>query len=183
MHVRLLTPWDRDAIRDHFLALGPEGRRLRFFAGVGDDFIRDYTAGIDWLRTRAVGAFEGRDLIGVAELVRLPAPALGEAEIALTVAPDRRGEGVGADLLRHALALARNRFIATVYLLCLPENLPMRRLAAKFGATLSTDADAIRGRIHAPWPGVASLIEEAAAGGQTVLQAAFDLALTRRDAA
>ncbi len=179
MQTRLLLPTDRAAILRHYLALSPADRRTRFFVGVSDAFIRDYCRRLSWVTATVLGRHDGDRLLGVAELIRPPGDWSGPAELAVSVAAMSRRQGVGTALVAKALAIARNHFIPSVTMLCLPENAAMRRLAARFKADLSFQGGEVVGRIVSPWPNLASLVDEAAAEGQTFLQAAFDVALPR----
>ena len=66
----------------------------------------------------------------------------GKAEVAFAVIDEYQGQGVGAALMRHLTAIAREagleQFVAEV----LSENIPMLRLFEKCGCNMSTKRDA-----------------------------------------
>lgn len=177
MILRKLWAWEREQMRAHLLRLDAQDRRLRFGRAASDETIHRYCDRIDWPRTTVVSCFAGESLRGIAELVRLPGDAPVGAEVALSVDPAFRGRGVGAGLLGKTLMLARNRFVDTVFLLALAENEPVRRLARRFGASITTYADTSAGRIRLPWPSCLSLMEEAGGDGQALIGAVLEPAV------
>src|SRR5436190_16731196 len=71
-------------------------------------------AGLEAHVATTLVAKEGKQLVGTAAL-----ELYGECALlrSVAVAPELRGHGLGQELTRHALALARRRNIRTVYLL------------------------------------------------------------------
>src|SRR5438445_13872464 len=71
-------------------------------------------AGLDAHMATTLVAKEGKQLVGTAAL-----ELYGECALlrSVAVAPELRGHGLGQELTRYALALARRRNIRTVYLL------------------------------------------------------------------
>lgn len=175
MIIRKLWAWEWERLRGHLLRLESEERRMRFGQPVGDAFIHQYCDRIDRPRTTVVGCFVGDVLRGVAELVRIPGGIPASAEIALSVERAFQGQGIGGRLLQKALLLARNRFVDTVHLICLPENERMRRLARRFGASVAVHDAGSEGRIQLLWPSYLTLLEEATADGQALASAVFEL--------
>ncbi len=175
MHIRRLSPWDRAAVAAHYARLSDRDRRMRFCGNVSQTFAAAYCARLNWARAAVLGAYDRDRLCGVAELVGLPDVWPAEAELAISVAAGDRRRGVGRALLGHALAVARNRYIGSVRLYCLPENRAMQGLAHGFDATIIVSGGEARGEILTPWPSYASLVDEAATEAQTLFQAAFDL--------
>lgn len=173
--MRKLTPLDGDILREHFIALDDTSRRLRFCGPVNDRFLTSYCDRIDWLRTTIVGYFVDHVLRGVAELIVLKGYWPARAELAISVQPGFQSRGIGGHLVDHALAIARNRFIARVEIVCLMENHRMRRLAERHGAALKTRLGEVKGRFPASWPNYLTLMEEAAAEGAAMFQAVLDL--------
>lgn len=174
MRIRPLRHWERHRVAAYYLALPLPDRRRRFCGGVGEDFVKDYVRRLDWGRASVFAAFEGDAIVGVVELVRPPGHWIVEAEIAISVAPGFRRQGVGAALMRAALAHARNRFLAAAYVVTAADNRPMQALAARFGAAFKSSFGEIEGRISLAWPGYDSLVNEAAAESVAMLATAFD---------
>lgn len=132
---RELTARDRDALVAHFLALGPEDRRLRFGLSLADEALRDYVARIDFERDALFGVFNRRlRLVGVAHV----AVENDCAELGISVLRRYRGRGVGSALLERAHLFARNHGIRTLLMHCLTENTPMLRLARRQGMQVVT---------------------------------------------
>lgn len=172
--IRRLWPAERGRVRDHLLRLEPEDRALRFCRAPGDRAIASYCEDIDWLRASILGFFVEGELRGVAELIRTKDAWPPAAELALSVEGPFQNHGIGSALVRHALVMARNRLIATVYMTCLLENRKMQHIARKSAADLVIREGQVEGEILAPWPSCLSLIEEAAREGQALFRAAFE---------
>jgi GNAT superfamily N-acetyltransferase len=175
MNLRKLWAWEREQLRAHLLRLGPEDRAWRFCHPVSNDGVHRYCDAIDWPRTTVVGCFADGALRGVAELVRLPNDSPVGAEVALSVEVAYQRRGIGARLLQKALLLARNRFIDTVHMLSLRENVRIQGLVRRFGASVISYASVAEGSIHLPWPSHVSLLEEFAGDGQALIGAVFEL--------
>lgn len=130
------------ALERHFLALGPEDRRLRFGLPLGDNAVRAYVARIDFERDTVFGAFDDElALVAAAHLAR----DRGHAELGVSVLPGFRGRGFGAALLARSLQRARNWGLGTLFMHCLTENSAMLHLARKQGMEIvarSGEADA-----------------------------------------
>jgi GNAT superfamily N-acetyltransferase len=126
----------------HFLALSTKDRHLRFGTPFGLTAIASYVDRIDFDHDAVFGVHDDRQaLVGAAHL------AMGEdvAELALSVLPDHRCQGVGTALFRRAAAYARKRSAARLFMHCLSSNAPIMRIAWKFGMVIvagSGDVDA-----------------------------------------
>ncbi|MFL6072097.1 MAG: GNAT family N-acetyltransferase [Mycobacteriales bacterium] len=131
--IREIVPDDREALRDLHARMSERSLFLRFFS-LGthgpDQFAARITTPAPGTRT-ALGAFAGGRIIGVASYETLLEPET--AEVALAVADDMHGHGVGTLLLEHLGSRARQagvlRFVAEV----MPENRPMLRVFADSG--------------------------------------------------
>ena len=139
-----LTERDRPALEAHFIALGPEDRRLRFGASIGDDGLRDYTARIDFERD---GLFAVQDeelrLLAVVHVAVTEA----SAELGLSVQHGLRGLGLGTALFARAVMHLRNRGVREVFVHCIAENAPMMHLARKHGMRLVSAGSESDGRL------------------------------------
>jgi ribosomal protein S18 acetylase RimI-like enzyme len=100
MDVRRIEPADRDAL-ERFLATIPDADRTFLKEDVGDP---DVIAA--WVRpgdTRSIAVGKDGDVAGYVAVVPLHGWSSHVGEVRLVVAPDRRGQGVGRLLARHAV--------------------------------------------------------------------------------
>lgn len=162
--IRKIGPFETWRLKQHLLRLSPEERRLRFSGCVSDDFIIAHCDGIDWLRAVVVGHFEHGVLRGAAEL-QLETGAAGRAELAITIEADWQDHGVGTELLGHAITIAANRAMRSIYMICLIDNRRMQHLARKFTDRLIVVEDQAEANLVMQFPTLASMWQEAAADG------------------
>ncbi|MBL0141187.1 MAG: GNAT family N-acetyltransferase [Betaproteobacteria bacterium] len=121
---------DREAITEHFLALGTDDRRLRFGAGLSDHAIRALDERIDFGRDEIFGiADDDLRLLAVVHVAFYPA----KAELGLSVLGNARGMGLGSALFSRAVMHLTNRSVRQVFVHCLSENGAMMHLARKNG--------------------------------------------------
>ena len=136
MIIRTLTVFERDAVRNFYLALSTDDRRKRFCCTLSDESISKYVDALNFTRHTILGAFnEHAQLIGLAEL------ALGaeESEMAFSVRPDMRCQRIGTKLMERLLLRARMCGIRKVIVMFLSDNTPMRRMAKRAGMLVETD--------------------------------------------
>jgi len=127
---RALQRHERDSVADHFLALPPLDRNLRFGAAVGEHTIREYVGGIDFDRDTVFGVLDERvTLIAVGHLAR----ADEFAELGLSVLPGYRRLGIGSALVRASCLRCNEWGITELFMRCATTNLAMRSLAQKHG--------------------------------------------------
>jgi GNAT superfamily N-acetyltransferase len=157
--LRRLRRSEMSLFEAHLLRLDADCRRLRFGQAVRDEFLRAYARRKPERGTIIEGAFVDGVLRGVAELRPM---ALGSraAEAAVSVEPAFRRRGIGRQLMERLTLRARNHGIRTVVLICLPENVAMRRLAASLGGTVSFAPGEVTYTIPEPAPTVFSLARE-----------------------
>ena len=167
--IRKLLACERGQLRDHLLRLSPADRQLRFLGSVGDDAINAYTHMLLSPGVTVLGCFVRGVLRAAAELHRQGSGRV--AEVAITVEHPLQGRGIGTELLRHLVDIARNRGIRTLHCFCLIDNARARKIARKLGGAIHTADGAVEAEIVHPWPGCLSLLSEANANGQAVLQA------------
>ena len=135
MLIRPLTVFERENLRNFYLASTADDRRRRFCCTLSDDTVSKYVDRLDFARDTILGAFdEHAQLIGLAELVRGPE----ESEMAFSVRPDRRGEKIGTMLLDRLLARASMCGVRKVFVMFLSDNTPMRKMAQRAGMLVQT---------------------------------------------
>ena len=135
MIIRPLTVFEREAVRNFYLALSPDDRRKRFCCTLTDEILSQYVDRLNFSRDTVLGAFDARArIIGLAELVRGP----DSGEMAFSVRPERRGEKIGTKLMQKLLVRARMCGVRKVFVMFLADNTPMRRMAARADMTIRT---------------------------------------------
>ena len=135
--IRELWQGERSSLCEHFLALHPEDRRLRFGTPLGDHSVREYVRRIDFDQDALFGVFdEELRLLGVAHVAR----ADGHAELGVSVLQGHRHRGIGGALLARACLRARNWRVDSLFMHCLTENAAMMRLALRQGTDVVTQA-------------------------------------------
>jgi acetyltransferase len=88
---------------------------------------------------------KGKLIAGVSRMIRQDHGQ--EATLAVVVADDFQGQGLGEELMRHALAAARAEGVEQVLVYFLPENTRMRSLSKKLGFACFEEKGLIRGRL------------------------------------
>ena len=158
---RRLAAHERDDLLCHLLRLNAEDRRLRFGGHVGEDHLRAYCRHLDrYPGSIVLGCFVAGELRGVGELKPIEDAWPRAAELAVSVEAPFRGGGIGTELCQRLLVRARNRFITKLYMLCLPDNRPVRRIASRLGGALAIYPGEVEARLAPPWPDPASAAEE-----------------------
>lgn len=136
---RKLTHYENPLLEEHLLRVGGEDRVMRFMGGVNDDFIRRHCSLVGGASSVVIGCFVDGKLRGAAEMW-FDVDGDRRCELALTVEHEYQGIGIGTELLRRSLLLARNRGSRSLYLACLPENRKMQHILKKFGRIVTTRA-------------------------------------------
>ena len=144
---RKLWPGESDLLRGHLTRLDSEERTFRFGHAVSDQRIADYCASTDWLGTVVLSAWVGGTMRGAGELKVIEGSWPRAAELALSVERRFDGHGIGTEIFRRLLVIARNRGIARIVVLCLAENDRMRRIASKAVPALRFLGDQIEAEI------------------------------------
>jgi acetyltransferase len=154
--IRPIRPEDAAAHAAFFARLPPEDVRLRFFSSLrelGAEQIARLTQ-VDYEREMALIAVREADgtTVGVARLVReaSDAGAGHEAEFAVMVQPDAKGEGVASALTQRLLDWARGRGVSEVMGQVLAENAPMLAFVRRLGFTvrhLPHEAEVVEARL------------------------------------
>lgn len=165
---RKLLPTDAGRLRDHLLALTADERRMRFHGQVADSVIDRHCAGLDWFRTVVVGCFVDGRLHGAAEIAFDRSLWPSSAEVAVTVEAPWQGRGIGTELTRRAVTVARNRGAYRLIMLCLIENLRMRMIARKLRSALNFEDGTVEADLDlrgaTPWTLFEELFQDGTAG-------------------
>ena len=135
--VRPIGPSDKPALRAAFERLGANSRHMRFLASKGRLTGGElaYFTEVDHVDHEALIATDtaGREILAVARYVRL-ASDREAAEIAVTVADDWQGCGLGTMLVMCLADRAREEGIHRFEAYALSDNVRIIRLLKKIGA-------------------------------------------------
>ena len=180
--IRRLWPSDSEAFRDHLLSLNPSSRHERFGGGMSDDFLVHYAEHCFGKGDLLYGAFVDGKMIGAAELrsnqaiwsEQAPFGRNIHAEAAFSVEEGYRRRGIGEKLFKRILRAATNHGVETIEIVCLPDNVAMRRLAQKFKTHFTFEENALTGRLTARRPTAFSLMREASGDALDFSAATFD---------
>jgi RimJ/RimL family protein N-acetyltransferase len=171
---RKLWPQDADEFRAHLLRLSREQRACRFGRAVSDDWIMRYCASTDWIRSVTLGCWIAGELRGLAELKVLDRVWPRWAELALSVECDVEGQGIGTELFRRLVVIARNRGIVRAYMLCLPENHRVQRIVRKLQPSVAYHGGQIECEIALSLPDPLSITAELYDDGSALMLSLWD---------
>ena len=168
--IRRLWRSDLSAFRDHLLRLDTNSRRSRFSGGVSDDLIAGYAKSCFGPGDLLFGAFVDGVLRAVSELRSSAAIWTGQApfdrhidaEAAFSVEEGWQHMGIGEKLFSRIERAASNHGVETINIICMPENVSMRRLASRHATRFVYEEDMMMGRLSAKTPTPLSLMQEAA---------------------
>lgn len=121
--VRLSTAGDEAVLLEFLSGLCLEARRLRFFTGAVDlDEAAHLSAECGPDRLGLLAFDERGALVGHALCIRLAAHDPGRAEVAVEVADDMHGLGLGTILVERLAEIAERQGLATFVAEVLPDN-------------------------------------------------------------
>lgn len=136
---RKLSHAEIDLYEAHLLRLDFKDRGSRFHAGVTDEAIIRHCRRLRGSTAWLFGSFIDGVLRAAAELHAEPQHWIEGAELAVSVEAPFQGQGLGVELVRRALTVARNRGMHYVGMICLRDNYRIRRIASRFSGTLKAD--------------------------------------------
>lgn len=155
-------------VEQHLRRLSPRDRQWRFGSMVSDGFIHEYCHGYNFFNPLAVGYFSGGVLRGIGEVYFKPdniwfdhtRPWGRDCEAAISVEAEFQGQGVGSELFRRIVLLARNRGIESLSMLCLADNVKIQKIARHYAADFQRVDSQTEGYIHLDLPDFFTLMEE-----------------------
>jgi len=158
--IRPIRASDKHLLTDGFESLSPESRFQRFFAPVvrlGESDLA-YLTEIDHRNHEALVAIdpEDGDLVGVARYVRISPYRDREAEVAIVIADDWRGMGLGTALLSRLATRAREEGITHFLAVILEDNSSATDLFENFAPHTHVSRGSpgqVEVRIDLPWSG------------------------------
>jgi GNAT superfamily N-acetyltransferase len=131
--VRRIEARDRAQLGHFYAALSPESRRRRFLgiaSGMADRSSRtlcspDHEHEEGFVAVRGIGTVEDEEIVGHLCLVPVDASTV---ELAVAVADDQQGHGIGRRLFEAALAWAAQHHVSTVTASAFSDNAAVLRL-------------------------------------------------------
>ena len=165
IEIRPIRPDDRSALADGLSRLSAESRYRRFFSPLNhlSEQQLTYLTEVDHHDHEALVAVEAgtEQGVGVARFVRSQDDR-EVAEVAVAVADDWQGKGIGSELLHRLTERARDEGIRRFSGSILEENRPMRELMAELGDVRVTDraAGAIEVEVDLPDEGIGAALRE-----------------------
>lgn len=137
LDVRPASADDEPLLIDFFGKLTPDDLRFRFLSTVKEvgPALIHRLADVDHDRTEDLLAFDEDDGALVATATIAAEPDLANAEVAIAVRSDRKGEGIGWTLLRHACDYAAARGIRRIESIESSQNSPAISLETEMGFT------------------------------------------------
>jgi len=164
LKLRLMKPSDAPLLEQLFYQLSPESRWRRFHM-ITDHLppqevrrrARELAAVDNRTASGAVVALAGEgdnaEIVGVVRLARpLDQPDAPEAEVAIVVRDDYQGQGVGAELLRCMVVLARRMRIKKILAVFQPDNDVAIRLFRQLGLPYKLTASHGAAKMHLEAP-------------------------------
>ena len=148
---RRLFPHEMDKYQKHLLKLSEESRRLRFAFPIKDEGIVTFVDKVSQGFTEhIIFVIENDylDVIGVGHI----SLADNTMELALSVADDWQGHGIGNKLMERCLEWCRNRSIKKGFMVCLQHNQVIKHLCSKHGLTLNSVDGETTADIYLPSP-------------------------------
>lgn len=159
--IRPIRASDKGLLADGFERLSPQARYQRFFAPVVKLSASDlaYLTEVDHRRHEALVAIdpdEG-DLIGVARYIRTSPYRDREAEVAIVIADNWRGKGLGKALLSRLATRAREEGVVHFLAVILADNTNATDLFENFAPkkthVTAGDPGQVEVQINLPWSG------------------------------
>lgn len=145
--------------RTHLLSLDEESRYMRFGFHIKNETINDLF--VKWetnSHQHTIFAIENSNL----EVVAVGHVSLeGDTpELAFSVLKEYQGQGMGDALMARAVEYCQNRGIKLGYMVCLPSNDKIKKLARKHGVLIHTQDGDCEGDITIPSPTPTSFWKE-----------------------
>jgi GNAT superfamily N-acetyltransferase len=164
---RRLSCADRAAMLGHLCALSARDLEMRFGGALAAPALERHVESIDFASDLVLALEDSTGaLLALAQVMRLPR-AEAVAEIAFSVHPSARRQGLGTQLMNVVLHVARAReFVRLVAQVC-PRNAPMLAILRKAGMRFVREDDEMVGTLWVaasapPEPGLRALTRLAA---------------------
>ena len=145
IEIRALKPEDRDGMVAAFGRASAQSLQRRFFSARRTLTEKEiaFFLNVDFVdHVALVAAAEEGGKPTVVGGGRYIVVEPGRAEIAFAVLDQYQGQGIGAALMRHLLALARRAGLKELVAEVLPENAPMLKVLKRCGLPMTTKREA-----------------------------------------
>ena len=141
--IRPIRPEDREALAEAHERLSPESVRRRYLSAKPRLSERElgYLTEVDGVDHVALVAVEGERIVGVGRWVRLPDDPT-TAEVAVVIADDHQGQGLGRRLGEALADAARGRGVERFNALLLSDNVAAHGLFASISRRLESRHEA-----------------------------------------
>jgi acetyltransferase len=151
--MRLMRTSDAPLLVEFFHLLSPETRRRRFHIGVenvSEELVQQRSLELANVDNKVVsGAVvavykdaKGEHIVGSVRLARDPAtPDSPEAEAAIVVRDDFQGQGVGTEMMRRLVLLAKQMRVKTIVAVFQPDNEDAIRIFREMSLPYTTSID------------------------------------------
>ncbi len=155
-------------VEQHLRRLSPRDRQWRFGSMVSDEFIHRYCQRYNFFNPLAMGYFTDGVLRGIGEVYFKPnniwfdhaRPWGRECEAAVSVEAEFQGQGIGSELFRRIVLLARNRGVESLSMLCLADNIKVQKIARHYDASFQRVDAQTESCIQLDLPDFFTLMEE-----------------------
>ena len=143
--IRPIRPEDEPALVEFHRTLSDETVHMRYFHGMKLDYRTAHErltrmCFIDYDRQMALVAERGNQILAVGRLIREREPA--EAEVAIVVSDAYHRHGLGSEIVRRLIEIARLEGVRKVQASLLSENRAMQKVFARLGFKLTRTQDA-----------------------------------------
>jgi RimJ/RimL family protein N-acetyltransferase len=151
--MRLMRPSDASLLIDFYRRLSPETRRRRFHViveNLSEEVVQQRSrelADVDnkTLSGAVIATYkdaQGEHIVGSVRLARDPStPDSPEAEAAIVVRDDFQGHGVGTELMRRLVLLAKQMNVKTIVAVFQPDNEDAIRIFREVNLPYTTSVD------------------------------------------
>jgi RimJ/RimL family protein N-acetyltransferase len=172
--IRKLDTLEIKKYSDHLLRLNADDRYLRFGSQIDDaTIIRHVTAKSNYKKIILAAFDDALNIIAACEvafIITKNSAMADTAEIGLSVEQAFRGRGLGTELFKRALVVARNRRIKLLMSYCLTRNSFMMKIAKAHGMQIHTEYGSSEATMELPQCTVASVLEEMLGEGMAIAE-------------
>lgn len=131
----------KEPMKEVLLSLDQESRALRFMSAVNDYAILDFCDNATPEFVLSCNDEDTGEIIGVGEIHKLQKD--GEVELALSVKPERQGQGHGGKIFEEAVSEAARRGFRRMKVYFADRNTAVLHLCRNYGASINREDGAV----------------------------------------